>query len=90
MDETSATVTIKKVEDKKKKQEEEVEETIEIDEELGPEVKRGPFGVLLTKATQNKTVISVSWAIFIESIWFVMPVTVDWHIFYSCECLTFM
>lgn len=61
MDETSATITIKKVEDKKKKKEEEsVEETIEIDEELPPEVTRGPFGVLLTKAKQNRSVISVS------------------------------
>lgn len=60
MDETSATITVKKVEAKKKKEEEEVEETIEVDEELTGEVKRGPFGVLLTKATQNKSVISVS------------------------------
>lgn len=60
MDETSATVTVKKVEPKKKKEEEEVEETIEIDEDLPAEVKRGPFGVLLHKATQNRTVISVS------------------------------
>lgn len=66
MDETSATITIKKVDQKKKKEEEEVvEETIEIeeeeeDEDLPAEVKRGPFGVLLTKAKQNKSVISVS------------------------------
>lgn len=60
MDETSATITVKKVEPKKKKEEEEVEETIEVDEDLPPEVKRGPFGVLLNKATQNKSVISVS------------------------------
>lgn len=60
MDETSATVTIKKVEAKKKKKDEEVEETIEIDEELPPEVTRGPFGVLLTKAKQNISIISVS------------------------------
>lgn len=59
MDETSATVTVKKVEDRKK-EEEEVEETIEIDGDLPPEVTRGPFGVLLTKAKQNKSVISVS------------------------------
>lgn len=64
MDETSATITVKKVEDKKKKKEEEnVEETIEIEEEEEEEdgeVKKGPFGVLLTKAKQNKSVISVS------------------------------
>lgn len=60
MDETSATITVKKVADKKKKEEEEVEETIEIEEEKEGEVKKGPFGVLLTKAKQNKSVISVS------------------------------
>lgn len=61
MDETSATITVKKVESKKKKEEEEVEETIEIDDEdLPAEVKRGPFGVLLHKATIKKSVISVS------------------------------
>lgn len=61
MDETSANIKVKKVDQKKKKEEEEVEETIEVEEEeLPAEVKRGPFGVLLTKATQNKSVISVS------------------------------
>lgn len=61
MDETSATITVKKVETKKKKKEEEVvEETIDVEEELSGEVKRGPFGVLLTKATQNRPVYSVS------------------------------
>lgn len=61
MDETSATITVKKVDQKKKKEEEVVEETVEIEEEeLSGEVKRGPFGVLLTKARQNKSVISVS------------------------------
>lgn len=60
MDETSATITVKKV-DQKKKKEEVVEETIEIEEEeLDEEVTRGPFGVLLTKAKQNKSVYSVS------------------------------
>lgn len=61
MDETSATITVKKVEAKKKKEEEVVEETVEVEEEeLPAEVKRGPFGVLLTKATKNQSVISVS------------------------------
>lgn len=59
MDETSATITVKKVEERKKKKEEEVEETIEIDDD-SPEVTIGPFGVLLTKAKQNRTVIPVS------------------------------
>lgn len=66
MDETSASITVKKVEEKKKKKEEEenVEETIEIeeeeDEEEGSEEKKGPFDVTLKKAKQNKTVITVS------------------------------
>lgn len=66
MDETSATLTIKKVEEKKKKKEEEqVEETIQVEEEIEddedePETKKGPFDVKLKKAKQNKTVIQVS------------------------------
>lgn len=59
MDETAATITVKKVEEKKKKPDEEVEETIDVEDD-GPEVTIGPFGVILTKAKQNKSVISVS------------------------------
>lgn len=63
MVETSATVTIKKVEEKKKKEEENVEETVEVEEEEEEEesdTKLGPFGVKLTKAKQNKHVVTVS------------------------------
>lgn len=62
MDECSCTVTVKKVEEKKKKQEEEnVEETIEVEEDdENSEKRKGPFDVMLRKAKQNKTVISVS------------------------------
>lgn len=62
-DESSAVITVKKVE--KKKKEEKVEEEIEIEdeeeeEEVDGEEKKGPFDVKLKKAKQNKTVISVS------------------------------
>lgn len=60
-DETSASITIKKVADKKKKKEEEdVEETIQVEEEQEEEEKKGPFDVKLKKAQQKKSIIEVS------------------------------
>lgn len=73
MDETSATITVKKVEEKKKEQEEEnVEETVQVDMEIEqeeedeevvdgePQTKKGPFDVKLKKTKQNVTIIKVS------------------------------
>lgn len=61
-DETSASITIKKVAEKKKKTEEEenVEENIVIEEEQEQEEKKGPFDVKLKKAQQKKSIIEVS------------------------------
>lgn len=90
MDETSATITIKKVGEKKKKEEEVVEETIEVEEEdLPAEVKRGPFGVLLTKAKQNRSVFSVSSAniqanVYVHRFMFVVFVSVVFFFWNIC------
>lgn len=70
-DETTASITVKKVEERKKTEEEEsVEETIEVEveeeeeeEEQVPGMKRGPFDVMLKKTIQIKTVISVSFRV---------------------------
>lgn len=61
-DESSASITVKKVADKKKKkEEEEVEETVKVDEEADDEPQEivGPFNVILRKTKQKKSVIEV-------------------------------
>lgn len=62
-DETSASITVKKVTDKKKKkEEEEAEETIKVEEEVPEETREeivGPFNVILRKTKQKKSVIEV-------------------------------
>lgn len=67
---TTASITVTKVEERKKTEEEEnVEETIEVEDEQVPGMKRGPFDVMLKKITQNKTVITVS--LSFSSVWHV-------------------